>query len=61
MADAISDNQKKKRGRPATGSDPLTGVRFTGEMRAAIDDWAADAGVTRAEAIRRLVGKALGQ
>ncbi|WP_395707943.1 hypothetical protein [Reyranella sp.] len=47
----------KKRGRPATGKDPMVGARFPPELLADVDAWAAkhDAGMPRAEAIRRLV------
>lgn len=47
----------KKRGRPATGKDPLVGARFPQELIDTIDAWAAMAGadVSRSEAIRRLV------
>jgi len=49
--------KQKKRGRPATGVDPLVGVRFPQGAIDAIDAWAAKAGddVSRSEAIRRLV------
>lgn len=56
---SITDNQKKQRGRPATGSDPMWGVRFTAEQRAQIEVFASREGVARAEAIRRLVDKGL--
>ena len=47
----------KKRGRPGTGKDPMVGARFPPPLIASVDEWAAKAqqGVTRAEAIRRLV------
>jgi len=48
----------KKRGRPSTGGrDPLVAARLPPTLTAAIDAWAAKAGdgVTRSEAIRRLV------
>lgn len=47
----------KKRGRPATGKDPAVVVRFPPTLTEAVDAWAAKAGdgVTRSEAIRRLV------
>jgi metal-responsive CopG/Arc/MetJ family transcriptional regulator len=47
----------KRRGRPATGMDPVTAIRLSGELRAAIDNWRrkqADI-PARSEAIRRLV------
>ena len=48
---------KKGRGRPATGRDPVTAIRLSKEMRAAVDTWATkqDDAPTRSEAIRRLV------
>ena len=56
MAKSINEI-KKRRGRPATGQDPMVGARFPIELIAAVDSWAAksDAKMTRAEAIRRLV------
>jgi len=45
----------KKRGRPATGRDPTLGARFDPATIAAIEAWAAAAGVGRSEAIRQLV------
>jgi hypothetical protein len=56
MTKSINDNQKK-RGRPATGTAPLVGVRMTPLQQDAIKGWAADQGDTPslAEAIRRLV------
>lgn len=47
----------KKRGRPATGKDPLMGFRASPEMRAAVERWAEDEldQPTLSEAIRRLV------
>jgi hypothetical protein len=48
---------RKRPGRPATGQDPVTAIRLSKEMRAAVDAWAAaqvdEPG--RSEAIRRLV------
>jgi hypothetical protein len=48
---------RKRPGRPATGQDPVTAIRLSKEMRAAVDTWAAaqhdEPG--RSEAIRRLV------
>jgi hypothetical protein len=48
---------RKKRGRPATGQDPVTAIRLSAELRASIDAWAArqDDRLPRSEAIRRLV------
>jgi hypothetical protein len=48
---------RKRPGRPATGQDPVTAIRLSKEMRAAVDAWAAaqDDELGRSEAIRRLV------
>ncbi|MGD9882952.1 MAG: ribbon-helix-helix domain-containing protein [Reyranella sp.] len=46
---------RKKRGRPATGTDPLVAVRLPPEMIAALDGRAAADKVSRSELIRRLV------
>jgi hypothetical protein len=48
---------RKRPGRPATGQDPVTAIRLSSEMRAAVDDWAAKQADQpgRSEAIRRLV------
>ena len=53
--------QPKKRGRPATGKDPLMGFRAPPELRASIVRWAetqADR-PTLSEATRRLVERGL--
>ncbi len=50
----------KKRGRPATGKDPLVGVRLPEPMIKQIDAWAKREDITsRSEAIRRLVDQSL--
>jgi hypothetical protein len=56
MKKSINDNQKS-RGRPATGTAPLVGVRMTEELQSQIRAWAnkqAD-NLSLAAAIRRLV------
>jgi hypothetical protein len=52
----------KKRGRPATGRDPVTAIRLSAEMRDAIDAWAAkqEDKPPRSEAIRRMIEQVLG-
>ena len=47
----------KKRGRPATGRDPFVGVRLPPFLISEIEKWAAgqSAGLSRSEAIRRLI------
>jgi hypothetical protein len=52
---------KKRRGRPATGRDPVTAIRLSTELRQNVDIWAAKQRDLpgRSEAIRRLVEIAL--
>jgi hypothetical protein len=53
----------KKKGRPfAGGRDPVTAIRLSPEMRAAIDGWAAkqEDRPPRSEAIRRMIEIVLG-
>jgi hypothetical protein len=45
--------QPKKRGRPATGKDPLLTVRAPRSVIQAIEDWAAKNQITRSAAVRR--------
>jgi len=46
---------EKKRGRPATGRDPVSAVRLPAELTAAVDKWGEVHDANRSEAIRRLV------
>lgn len=46
---------KKRRGRPATGRDPVMAIRLPNELREAIDKWAARRDLSRSEAIRLLI------
>jgi hypothetical protein len=62
MAKSISVKHKNRgRGRPATGHDPLVGVRMPPELRARIDAWAArqEDMPSLSEAIRRMVERQL--
>jgi hypothetical protein len=54
MAKPISV-KRKKAGRPATGTEPLYGVRIGDTLMNQIMDWGKAQGATRSEAIRRLV------
>ena len=47
--------KRKKAGRPATGTEPLYGVRITDALMTQIMNWASANSATRSEAIRRLV------
>lgn len=49
----------KKLGRPATGHDPAVTTRLAPETLADVDKWAGQLKITRAEAIRRLIERAL--
>jgi len=50
---------KPKRGRPATGKDPMLGFRSPPELTAQIDGFAEKQSIPRSQAIRRLVEKGL--
>jgi len=50
---------KKKRGRPATGRDPVLAIRLPDKLREVVDQWAASRKVTRSQAIRMLIDKGL--
>jgi metal-responsive CopG/Arc/MetJ family transcriptional regulator len=52
---------KRKRGRPATGRDPVSAIRLSPALKATIDNWAKqqDDKPSRSEAIRRLIEIAL--
>ncbi|GBR34673.1 hypothetical protein AA11826_1264 [Komagataeibacter oboediens DSM 11826] len=58
MKASITGNQKN-RGRPKTGERSHVAARVTDEEMRLIDAWAASHGITRAEAIRRLIAKGL--
>jgi hypothetical protein len=49
--------KRKKRGRPATGVDPLVGVRMPPELRKDVEAWAKheDDKPSLSEAIRRMI------
>ena len=55
MKKSIKVDQKKKRGRPATGRDPMVSARIPVATVDAIDEWATRNGTTRSGAIARLV------
>ena len=48
-----------KKGRPATGKDPLLSARLPQELIAGIEKWAKLNDISRSEAIRRLLVHAL--
>jgi hypothetical protein len=52
----INDNRKRRRGRPATGTAPMVGVRMTKDLQDQVRGWAEEHDdVPLATAIRRLV------
>ncbi|UFX41725.1 ribbon-helix-helix domain-containing protein [Bradyrhizobium sp. 41S5] len=55
MKKSIKVDQKSKRGRPATGRDPLVSSRIPADTVAEVDAWAAERETTRSDAIRQLV------
>jgi hypothetical protein len=57
MGRSINDNRKMARGRPATGTTPLVGVRMTEEFQDKIKAWAKkqEDNPSLAAAVRRLV------
>jgi len=55
MKKSIKVDQKKRRGRPATGRGLMVSSRIPEASVATIDEWAADNETTRSDAIRRLV------
>ncbi len=55
MKKSIKVDQKKKRGRPATGRDPMVSSRIPADTVSAVDKWAQHNETTRSDAIRRLV------
>lgn len=57
---SISAKSKKRgRGRPATGRDPMIGLRLPKAKIASLDKWAKANGYTRSEAIRVLILRGL--
>lgn len=59
MEPSIKKANPKKRGRPATGKDPMVGFRSPPELTARIDSYARREDIPRSAAIRRLVEKGL--
>jgi hypothetical protein len=56
MATSTIKAKPKKRGRPATGKDPLYGVRISDELILAVARWGEEnEAQSRSEAIRRLI------
>ena len=50
---------KKKRGRPATGRDPVTALRLPAKVLTEVDGWARRNNMTRSKAIRLFIEQAL--
>ena len=59
---SIAEQQKRPRGRPATGLTPLTGVRIPAPLEAKLQAWIEaqpEPKPSKSEAIRRLLENAL--
>ena len=59
MSPLISAKRKNKRGRPATGTDPMIGLRLSKKEIARLDRWAKANGYTRLQAIRVLIERGI--
>jgi hypothetical protein len=55
MRKSIKVHPKRRRGRPATGKDPLVSARLPQELIDSVAAWASVNSASRSEAIRRLV------
>jgi hypothetical protein len=55
MTKSPASVKRKKSGRPATGTEPLYGIRLADGLMKQIMDWAKSQGATRSVAIRRLI------
>ncbi len=51
----MSIDVKRKRGRPATGTDPLVAIRMPAAVLGYVNEAARIQGVSRSELIRRIV------
>jgi hypothetical protein len=51
--------KRKKLGRPATGVDPVIGLRLPKEEIVRLDRWAKANGYTRSQAIRALIAQGM--
>ena len=51
--------KNKKRGRPATGTDPMIGLRLSKVETVRLDKWAKANGFTRSQAIRELISRGI--
>ncbi len=55
MVKSIKVHPKKRRGRPATGKDPLVSARLPAKLIETIDSIAASETLTKSEAVRQLI------
>jgi hypothetical protein len=60
MAKLSAKRKKRGRGRPATGTDPMIGLRLPSEKIAKLDKWAKANGYSRSGAIRKLIDRGIG-
>jgi hypothetical protein len=59
MKESIKVQPKKKRGRPATGKEPLMTFRAPQEMIKRVEGWARQNEISFSEAARRLLQQGL--
>jgi Ribbon-helix-helix protein, copG family len=59
MARSIKVHPKKRRGRPATGKDPLVSARLPPALVKSVEVFAKTESITRSDAIRRLLERGL--
>jgi hypothetical protein len=55
MAKSIKVHPKKRRGRPATGKDPLVSARLPQTLIDQVEHWASSNAASRSEALRALL------
>jgi hypothetical protein len=55
MATSIKVHPKKRRGRPATGKDPLLSARLPAKLIETIESIAASETLSKSEAVRQLI------
>lgn len=59
MKKPIKVHPKKKRGRPATGKDPLLSARLPAKLIETIEGIAASEKISRSDAVRNLIERGL--
>ena len=55
----MAKKSRRQRDRPAAGRDPVAAIQLPAELTRAADQWAADHGMSRSEAVINLLEQAL--